>query len=135
MGVFKDEAEANKYLAGIFEKAMEDDALSDTLAASGVVLQINYTDPVSQITVDMPSKKVFTGECGLKPSVEMFMTADMGNQFWRGNLNLAVAMAKGQVRAKGPVPKILKLVPVAKKLFPSYEEMLRADGRDDLLNA
>jgi len=39
------------------------------------------------------------------------------------------------VRAKGPVPKILKLIPVAKQLFPGYQEMLRADGRDDLINA
>lgn len=135
MGVFKDEAEVNKYLGGIFEKAMEDAALSDELASSGVVLQINYTDPQSQVTVDMPNKKVFTGECDVTPTVEMFMSSDMGNQFWLGKLNLAVAMAKGQVRAKGPVPKILKLVPVAKKLFPNYQEMLRAEGRDDLINA
>jgi hypothetical protein len=57
----------------------------------------------------------------------------MANRFWQGNLNLAVALAKGQVRAKGPVPKILKLIPVAKKLFPRYEELLRAEGRTDLL--
>lgn len=135
MGVFRDQDEAKKYLGGIFEQAMDDAELSDLFAASGVVLQISYTDPAAQITIDMPSKKVFTDGCDLKPTVEMFMTCDMGNQFWLGNLNLAVAMAKGQVRAKGPVPKILKLIPVAKQLFPHYQEMLRADGRGDLIDA
>lgn len=133
MGVFKDSDEAAKYLAGIFEQAAADESIADQLAASGVVLQLNCSDPDIQITVDMPNKKVVTGSCDLSPTVAMSMTADMANRFWQGKLNLAVALAKGQVRAKGPVPKILKLVPVAKKLFPRYEESLRAEGRTDLL--
>ncbi|MGB5110926.1 MAG: SCP2 sterol-binding domain-containing protein [Mycobacterium sp.] len=133
MGVFKDSDEATKYIAGIFEEAMADESIADQLAASGVVLQLNCTDPNTQITVDMPNKKVITGSCDLSPTVTMSMTSDMANRFWQGKLNLAVSMAKGQVRAKGPVPKILKLVPVAKTLFPRYEESLRAEGRTDLL--
>ncbi|TVS89286.1 SCP2 sterol-binding domain-containing protein [Mycobacterium helveticum] len=133
MGVFKDSDEATKYIAGIFEKAVADESIGDQLAASGVVLQLNCSDPDIQITVDMPNKKVFTGSCDLSPTVAMSMTSDMANRFWQGKLNLAVSLAKGQVRAKGPVPKILKLVPVAKKLFPRYEELLRAEGRTDLL--
>ncbi|MEO3788472.1 sterol carrier protein [Actinocorallia sp. B10E7] len=135
MGVFKDASEVHVYLGGIFEKAMEDTELSAELAASGVVLRVGYTDPESQITVDMPNRKVYAGPCDLSPTVELFMSADMGNRFWLGKVNLPVAMAKGQVRAKGPVPKILKLIPVTKKLFPRYEEMLRAGGREDLINA
>ena len=133
MGVFKDGDEATKYIAGIFEKAVAAESIGDQLAASGVVLQLNCSDPDIQITVDMPNKKVFTGSCDLSPTVAMSMTSDMANRFWQGKLNLAVSLAKGQVRAKGPVPKILKLVPVAKKLFPRYEELLRAEGRTDLL--
>ncbi|MCI4676470.1 SCP2 sterol-binding domain-containing protein [Candidatus Mycolicibacterium alkanivorans] len=133
MGVFKDGDEATKYIAGIFEEAVADESIADQLAASGVVLRLNCTDPDIQITVDMPNKKVITGSCDLSPTVAMSMTSDMANRFWQGKLNLAVSLAKGQVRAKGPVPKILKLVPVAKKLFPRYEESLRAGGRTDLL--
>lgn len=133
MGVFKDGDEATKYIAGIFEEAVADESIADQLAASGVVLQLNCTDPDIQITVDMPNKKVITGSCDISPTVAMSMTSDMANRFWQGKLNLAVSLAKGQVRAKGPVPKILKLVPVAKKLFPRYEESLRAEGRTDLL--
>ncbi len=133
MGVFKDSDEATKYIAGIFEEAVADESIGDQLAASGVVLQLNCSDPDIQITVDMPNKKVVSGSCDLSPTVAMSMTSDMANRFWQGKLNLAVSLAKGQVRAKGPVPKILKLVPVAKKLFPRYEAALRAEGRTDLL--
>ena len=44
------------------------------------------------------------------------------DQFWRGEYNLALGLAKGQVKAKGPVNKILKLVPLTKPLFPMYRE-------------
>ena len=38
--------------------------------------------------------------------------------------NLAVGLAKGQVKAKGPVNKILKLVPLTRPVFPMYREMV-----------
>ena len=38
--------------------------------------------------------------------------------------NLAVGMAKGRVKAKGPVNNILKLVPLCKPLSPVYREMI-----------
>lgn len=136
MGVFTDESEVYTYLGGIFELATKKDGLSDKLATSGVVLRIHYTDPDSTITVDMPNKEVETGDGSTKePNVELFMTADTGNRFWLGKVNLSVAMARGTVRAKGPVPKLLKLIPTAKELFPEYEKMLTEAGRDDLVNA
>jgi hypothetical protein len=46
-----------------------------------------------------------------------------------------MALAKGQMKAKGPVAKILKLVPLVKPVFPRYEKMLEEANRDDLLKA
>jgi len=70
---------------------------------------------------------------GPKPVVEMFMKADVGHRFWLGKVNISLALAKGEMRAKGPVPKILKLVPLAKGLFPRYREKLEREGRTDML--
>lgn len=132
MGVFKNDAEVYKYIGGVFERGLADPEIGPKLSASGVVLQINYTDPDATVTVDLPNGKVFAGATAIKPDIELFMSADTGNGFWQGKVNLSVAMAKGQVRAKGPVQKILKLVPTAKLLFPAYKAMLEADGRSDL---
>jgi hypothetical protein len=52
------------------------------------------------------------------------MPADIADKYWRGEYNLAVGLAKGQVKAKGPVNKILKLVPLTKPLFPMYRELV-----------
>ena len=107
-----------------------------SLVASGVVLRIHYTDPEAVVTVDMPSRSVETGSgSAATPTVELHMSADTGNRFWLGKVNMAMAMAKGSVRAKGPVPKLLKLIPTAKELFPEYRAMLVERGRTDLLEA
>jgi hypothetical protein len=136
MAVFKDETEVYQYIGGIFEDALGDPDLGQKFAASGVILRVNYSDPDSVLTVDMPGKKVFYGEDarnGPKPVVEMSMKADVAHRFWLGEVNITTAMAKGQVKAKGPIPKILKLVPLTKILFPRYRESLVQSGRSDLI--
>jgi putative sterol carrier protein len=138
MAVFKDQTEVYQYIGGIFEEALADPELGQKFAASGVILRVTYSDPDSVLTVDMPSKKVFHGEDarnGPKPVVEMSMKADVAHRFWLGEVNITTAMAKGQVKAKGPIPKILKLVPLTKILFPRYRESLIRSGRTDLVDA
>ena len=138
MAVFKDEAEVYQYTGGIFEEALADPVIGEKFADSGVILKVVHTEPDSVFTVDMPSKKVLYGDDarnGPKPVVEMRMKADVGHRFWLGKVNISLALAKGEMRAKGPVPKILKLVPLAKGLFPKYREMLEKSGRTDLLEA
>jgi len=135
MAVFADAEEVYRYLAGIFRRGLENEDLANRLAGSGVVLRIHYTDPDAVLTVDMPEKVVETGaDSGVTPNVELFRSADTGNRFWLGKVNLTMAMAKGTVRAKGPVTKLIKLIPQAKNLFPEYRAILEADKRHDLLN-
>jgi putative sterol carrier protein len=75
------------------------------------------------------------GESGMEPDVTMSMAADTAHRFWLGQVNVTVALARGQIKAKGPVAKILKLVPLTKPVFPRYKAQLEAQGRDDLLVA
>jgi len=138
MPVFKDEAEVYHYTGGIFEDALADPEIGPKFAESGVILRVVHTEPDAVFTVDMPAGKVLYGDDsrnGPKPVVEMRMKADVGHRFWLGNVNISIALAKGEMRAKGPVPKILKLVPIAKGLFPRYREKLEREGRTDMLEA
>ena len=74
------------------------------------------------------------GESQMEPEVTMSMAADTAHRFWLGQVNITVALARGQIKAKGPVAKILKLVPLTKPVFPRYKAELEAQGRDDLIN-
>jgi putative sterol carrier protein len=75
------------------------------------------------------------GETDMDPEVVMSMEADTAHRFWLGSVNVTVALARGQMKAKGPVAKILKLVPLTKPIFPRYRKLLEEAGRKDLLEA
>lgn len=131
---FKDSAEVTKYIGGIFETAFEDPEIGHKLVATGLVVAFQFTDPLAVVVVDMANKKVREGlDGGPAPTATMSMTADTGNGYWQGKVNLPLAMAKKKIKVEGNVASLLKLAPLGKKLYPGYIERLKNDGRDDLL--
>ena len=98
-------------------------------------MQYRYHKPDSQITVKLleaEDGQVDLGATELEPEVIMTMDADTAHRFWLGKVNVTMALARGQIKAKGPVAKILKLVPLVKPVFPRYKAQLEAAGRGDL---
>ncbi len=131
---FKDSADVAKYIGGIFESAFDDAEIGPKLVATGLVVAFDFTDPQAVVVIDMPNKSVREGlEGGPAPSATMAMTADMGNAYWQGKVNLPMAMAKKKIKVEGNVASLLKLAPLGKKLFPGYVERLERDGREDLI--
>ena len=63
----------------------------------------------------------------------MSMKADIAHQFWHGKINLMTALARRQMIAKGPIPKILKLLPAVEPMYEMYPRLLREMGRADLV--
>lgn len=126
MSYFKDDTEVYKYLGGVFRVANDVEGVGSDLRAADIALRLDYSNPTSSITVVLkePAIEVIEGDSDLEPDVWMSMSADNGNQFWRGECNVAVGLAKGQVKAKGPVTKILKLIPAAKPVFPLYRDLV-----------
>jgi putative sterol carrier protein len=124
MAVFKDAADVDAHLAQIFREAVGDPELGPKFAESGVVLKLHYTEPTCTLTADFPNSTIYFDDAQAPaPNVEMFMKADVAHRFWLGRVNIAAALAKGEMRAKGPIPKILKMVPLAKTVFPRYAEL------------
>lgn len=126
MTYFADAAEVHKYLGGAFRTANETEGAGAKLRAADIVLRLDYSSPESSITVVLkePNIEVVEGDSDLTPDVRMSMSADNANKFWRGEYNVAVGLAKGEVKAKGPVSKILKLIPAAKPVFPLYRGLV-----------
>ena len=138
MGYFADDNEVYRFIGRLFEELIEDPELGPRFQNANTVVQYRLRDPESQITVrtvqDEPLR-VDLGESDLEPEVIMSMDADVAHRFWLGRVNVTVALARGDIVAKGPVAKILRLVPLVKPSFPRYQELLRHGGRDDLLEA
>jgi hypothetical protein len=125
MPYYDNAEEIYKYLGGVF-LAANDTEVGPKLKGADIDLQVYYTDPEASMTVRLrePSIEVTDGGDNPDADVKLYMTADIGDKFWRGEYNLGVGLAKGQVKAKGPVNKILKLVPLTKPLFPIYRGLV-----------
>ena len=138
MPYFKDEQEVYDYIGKLFQDLAKDDELWSKFRRANTIVQYQFRNPESQITVKMRENEeaqVDLGPSELEPEVLMTMEADTAHRFWLGNVNVTVALARGQMKAKGPVAKILKLVPLVKPVFPRYRQMLTDAGREDLMEA
>ncbi|MGI8751574.1 MAG: SCP2 sterol-binding domain-containing protein [Acidimicrobiales bacterium] len=125
MGFFAAPDEVDKYIGGIFRQAADDPNVGSKLKAAGIVMRVVYSDPDCEMTVRFEEPMTVTSDSGGDDAdVTLSMKADIADRFWRGKYNLAVGLAKGEVKAKGPVNKILKLVPLTKPLFPIYRDLV-----------
>ncbi len=125
MAYYANAEEIYKYLGGVF-RAANGTEVGPKLKGADINLQVYYTDPDAAMTVRLkePTIEVTDGGDDAEADVKLYMSADIGDKFWRGEYNLGVGLAKGQVKAKGPVNKILKLVPLTKPLFPVYRGLV-----------
>jgi putative sterol carrier protein len=138
LAYFKDAGEVYAYIGRLFEEVAQDEELAPKFRKANTIVQYRYREPESQITVRLmegQDGRVDCGETDMEPEVVMTMDADTAHRFWLGEVNVTIAMARGQMKAKGPVAKILKLVPLVKPVFPRYRKMLAEAGRGDLLEA
>jgi hypothetical protein len=137
MPYFKDAQEVYDTIGKLFADIAADAELGPKFRKANTILQHAYREPESTITLrleeDGPADVDF-GETEMEPEVVMSMEADTAHRFWLGRVNVTTALARGQIKASGPVAKILKLVPLTKPVYPRYKAQLEADGREDLVD-
>lgn len=141
MGAFRDSKHFYDTVGELMDRAKKDPKVGPKIAASGIVIQFRYTDPEAVTTVNAKSKPtqpgaycdVIHGPCDLNPDVVLSMKADVSHVFWHGKTNLMTAIAKRDIVVKGPLPKVLKLLPAVEPLYKVYPALLREKGYDDMV--
>lgn len=141
MSIFRDSEQFYECVGELMDRAKKDPQVGPKIAKSGIVIQFRYTNPDAQTTVNAKDKAtqpgafvdVIHGPCNLKPDVVMTMKADTSHAFWHGKVNLMAALAKKEIIASGPIPKILKLLPAVQPLYKMYPALLREKGYSNLV--
>ena len=142
MAVFKDYNELHTCFGRLYDEAKRDARIAPKIRDSHLVIQFRYDEPSAVVTINAaapPTQEssyfdvLWGNDTGLKPDVEMSMKADIAHQFWHGKVNLMAALARRQIVAKGPIPKILKLLPAVAPMYEMYPQILQDLGRDDLI--
>ena len=89
MAYFKDADDVYATIGKLFEDLAHDDELSPKFQKANTIVQYQYRDPESQITVkliDGEDGQVDFGETTLDPEVVMTMDADTAHRFWLGQV-------------------------------------------------
>jgi hypothetical protein len=142
MAYFKDSEELQELLGVLYDRSKCDARIAPKISESRLVIRFRYEEPAGVVTINAAAPPtqpdayfdVLWGEdTGLKADVEMSMKADVAHQFWHGKINLMAALARRQIIAKGPIPKILKLLPAVEPMYTLYPRILRELGREDIV--
>ena len=137
MPYFKDADDVYANLGLFMRQLAVDPEMESTLKRLDTTFQLRLRNPDSILTMRTPGEEqpaqVDLGDTTLRPEVVLQLDADTAHRFWLGQVNAAVALAKGDIRTRGPVAKVLGLVPLVKPGFPRYRSQLEAAGREDLL--
>jgi len=130
MGLFPDSKTFEKCLEGFFNLMADTPIIADKLLESKMIIRFVYSDPDVVITIDCSGDKIDVrpGDTDTKVIVEMTMSSDIAHKFWFGRVNLMAALTRKQMIAKGPVPKVLKLLPAIKPSYEMYPPYLMENG-------
>lgn len=137
MGYFTDANEVFECIGGLFDWAKRDPELGARLRQTNLVIRLCHTEPEAVITVDCahdPKEKGALvswtkGDGGLAPEVEFHMKADVAHRFWLGKVNLLIALTKRDIKAVGPITKVMRILPLLKPLYAQYPKILEKAGK------
>lgn len=127
MPVFKSSDQLKEVLGGFFKKLTNDPKIGPQLLESKLVLKFVYHQPEAIITIDLSGKKalVVFDDDKKKGDLEIRIKGDTAHRFWLGDLNVIIAMAKRDITTKGPISKLLPLLPIVKPAFQLYKEYIK----------
>ena len=127
MPVFESTDKMYEVLGTLFNTLMENEDVAGKFVAAGITIQFKIHDPEGEIWLD-PNGGVICGPTDLKPTIVMSLSGDSCHQFWLKQLSMPVALAKRKIKAKGPLPKVLKLIPMLRPAYEAYPGIAAKHG-------
>lgn len=127
MGIFSSTDKMYEVLGELWNSLLQDEEVSKKFSEANIVIKFSINNPSGEIWL-LPEGKVILGKCNSKPDVEMFLSGDDCHKFWMQELKLPIALATRKIKAKGPINKILKLLPMLKPAYERYPAIASKHG-------
>jgi hypothetical protein len=127
-------------LGRLMEELATDQDVGLRLSRLDTVVQLRYRNPDTKVTLvaregDAPAVHLGDVPQGTpNPELVLTLDADVGHRLWLGRQNVAIGIARGTIQAKGETRKVIDLLELAPAITPHYEQLLRATGREALLD-
>ncbi|MGC9325673.1 MAG: SCP2 sterol-binding domain-containing protein [Desulfomonilia bacterium] len=124
MAVFPNTEKMYEVLGELFNTLMKDEVVLQKYLDSNIIIKFDIFDPEGYIWLTNDGR-VICGPADLKPTILMTLSGDSCHKFWLKELTLPIALAKGHIKAKGPMPKVLKLLPLLKPAYEAYPDIAK----------
>ncbi|TFF83746.1 hypothetical protein EU524_01965, partial [Candidatus Thorarchaeota archaeon] len=126
--------DSTEQLREVFEnfwvEAKKETEVMEKLEKSKIVVRFDIEQPEIHVTINFrdpgPDGDVGTMsfDSDVEPEIKVWSTSETTNKFWQGKLNAPMAMARGQVKMDGSVPKALGLLSKIKPLYKVFPKVL-----------
>ncbi|MFZ2630904.1 MAG: SCP2 sterol-binding domain-containing protein [Desulfosalsimonadaceae bacterium] len=124
MSLFKDTNHMYEFLEDLWKHIVFEAGLGEKMREYGVTYKYIITEPDGYLFVDPDN--VITGEAANKDAViTMELSGDTVVKFWTKQLSLPVALATRKIKSKGPIPKVLKMLPALKPVYEIFPEFCK----------
>ena len=122
MSLFRDTRHMYEFLEDLWKYIVFESGLGEKMKKDNASLKYVISDPDGYLFVD--AENVITGKAANRDAViTMELSGDTIIGFWTKQLSLPVALATRKIKTRGPIPRVLKLLPALKpvyEIFPEY---------------
>ena len=127
MPVFRDEEQIYEVFGGLWSEVLAESKLSEKLRKTKLTMKFILKDPEGCMWI--AHDRVLTGsEADQDASITMELPTDMAHEFWLDKLNLGSALSSNEVKVRGPLPKLMGLLPMLKFVYKKYPEHCKKHG-------
>jgi len=127
MSVFESTEKMYETLGELFNVLLSDETVGPKIKEQNIVIRFIVTEPNGEIWI-LPDKVVCGVPEGIKETITMTLSGDTAHNFWLKKVSMPIALAKGLIKAKGPLPKVLKLLPLLNPAYKAYPEIAKKHG-------
>jgi putative sterol carrier protein len=127
MTVFKDKEQMMGMLTELWSYVIKETECGPKLKEYEINIKYIIKDPNGYLFVD--HDEVITGDEANKDAViTMELSSETVHQFWLKKIKLPVALATRKIKSKGPIPKVLKILPYLKPVYEHYPRFCEKHG-------
>jgi len=127
MPVFRDAEQTYEVFGGLWQEVLAESKLSEKLRKMKLTMKFITRNPDGCMWI--AHDRVLTGpEADQDAIITMELPANMAHEFWLDKLNLGQALSSNEVKVRGPLPKLMGLLPMLKFVYKKYPEHCKKHG-------
>ena len=124
MAELKDAEQAPIMARELWETVLKDEDLAALVRKNGLTVLTTFRDP--EFFLWISPDEVITGDAANKDAlIKLNMTWEVGTNLYSDKLGLTPAISSGQMKVRGPMLKLMKIVPLLKKAHSLWPDVCK----------